>query len=199
MRAGPAVLDGCQFVKIADMQSSAVVEYLGALRREGKSTKTANDYLDAVRGFSRWLWRDKRIGLNPLAGLSKLAGGDADLRHARRDFSPEELGRLLDAARTSPKSVRKLSGPDRHALYLTACSTGFRASELASMTPESFNLDSETPTAKVQAGCTKNRNEAVQPLPIEVAKALREYLADKPGDQPVWSGKWNTSVSDDRV
>src|SRR5450631_2438728 len=35
-----AVLDGCRFVKIGDVQSSALVEYLGTLRKEGKSVKT---------------------------------------------------------------------------------------------------------------------------------------------------------------
>ena len=97
---------------------------------------------------------------------------------------------MLDAAWTSPQSFRGLSGLDRHFLYLTACATGFRASELASMTPESFQLDVDTPTAKVQAACTKNRKDAVQPLPLDLAEALRGYLRDKPPDQPVWPGKW---------
>jgi integrase/recombinase XerD len=181
-----AALDVCRFHKIADIQSSAVVEFLGALRREGKSVKTANDYLATVKGFTRWLWRDKRCVLDGLAGLSKLANGETDLRHARRDFSPEELARLLDGARQSPKTVRCLPGIDRHFLYLTACATGFRVSELASMTPGSFALDVDTPTAKVQATCTKNRKEAVQPLPLDVAQALRDYLRGKPVAAPVW-------------
>src|SRR5476651_709649 len=55
-----AILDGCRFTKIGDVQTSTVVEYLGRLRNEGKSVKTVNDYLAAVKGFTRWLWRDKR-------------------------------------------------------------------------------------------------------------------------------------------
>src|SRR5262249_37130417 len=183
-----AVLDGCRFVKIADIQSSAVVEFLGALRRQGKGVKTANDYLAAVKGFTRWLWKDKRCVLDPLAGLSKLANGETDVRHARRDFSPDELARLLDAAGHSPKTILRLSGIDRHFLYLTACATGFRVSELASMTPESFSLDGDTPTATGQAACTKNRREAVQPLRIAVAEALRGWLADKPAGVRLWPG-----------
>ena len=58
------------------------------------------------------------------------------------------------------------------------------------MTPESFNLDGETPTATVQASCTKNRKLAVQPLPLDVADALRGYLASKPAGIPIWPGKW---------
>jgi len=190
-------LDACRFVRIADIQPSAVVEFLAGLRQgtkdaAGKSTKTANDYLAAVKGFTRWLWRDKRTGVDALAGLSQLANGDADIRHARRDFQPEELQRFLDAARTSPRSIRNLPGIDRYYLYLTACATGFRASELASMMPESFDLDGETPAATVQGTCTKNKRQAVQPLPHDVAGTLREYLRDKPSGAPVWPGKWNT-------
>jgi site-specific recombinase XerD len=187
-----AVLDGCRFIKVGDVQSSAVVEYLGALRRQGKSTKTANDYLDAAKGFTRWLWRDKRCILDPLAGLSRLTGGEADVRHARREFSPEELALLLDTARTSARSLRNLTGTDRYFLYLTAAATGFRASELASMTPDSFDLDGNTPTATVEASCTKNKKLAVQPLPLDVAHALRDYLDGKPAGKPVWPGKWKS-------
>jgi site-specific recombinase XerD len=181
-----AVLDGCRFIKIADVQSSVVVEYLGTLRGQSKSVKTVNDYLAAVKGFMRWLWRDKRSALDPLAGLSKLANSETDVRHARRDFRPEELALLFQAARHSAETIRCLSGSDRHFLYLTACATGFRASELASLTPESFSLNGDTPTIKVQAACTKNRKEAVQPLPLDVAAVLRGYLASKLAAVPLW-------------
>lgn len=185
-----AILDGCRFVRIVDVQPSALVEFLGTLRRQGKSVKTANDYLAAAKGFTRWLWRDKRISADALAGLSKLANGETDVRHARRDFSHDELARLLDAASRSARVFLGLTGADRRHLYLAACATGFRVSELASMAPESFDLDGQTPTAKVQAACTKNRKEAVQPLPLDVAKALRNYLASKPAGAVVWPGNW---------
>ena len=43
------------------MQPSALVEFLDGLRRDGTSIKTANDYLAAVKGFTRWLWRDHGV------------------------------------------------------------------------------------------------------------------------------------------
>jgi site-specific recombinase XerC len=181
-----SILDACRFVRTADIQPSAVIEFLGTLRREGKSIKTANDYLAAAKGFTRWLWRDKRTVVDTLAGLSGLPASESDLRHARRDFATEELARLLDAARQSPRTIYLLSGIDRHFLYLVAMSTGFRVSELASMTPESFHLGSDAPTATVQAACTKNRKEAVQPLPLDVANALRDYVASKPAGVALW-------------
>ena len=185
-----AVLDGCRFVNLSEIQPSAVWSSSTDCAATGKSLKTANDYLAAAKGFTRWLWRDHRACVDPLAGLSKLANRETDVRHARRDLAPEELTRLLDAALKSRKAIRKLTGRDRHFLYLAGCATGFRASELASLTPESFALDGDTPTVTAEAACTKNRKLAVQPLPRDVATALAVYLADKPAGAPVWPGKW---------
>src|SRR5206468_333462 len=73
--------------------------------------------------------------------------------------------------------------------------TGFRTAELASMTPESFDLDGEQPTATVQAGCTKNRRLAVQPLPRNVAAVLRDYLRGKTAGGPGLPGTWANAAS----
>src|SRR5438094_10294375 len=80
-------------------------------------------------------------------------------------------------------------------LYLVAATTGFRASELVSLGPRSFDLAGAPPTAKVRAGYTENRREAVQPLPPDVALALRDYLTGKPGAQPLWPGGWQANAA----
>jgi hypothetical protein len=63
------------------------------------------------------------------------------------------------------------------------------------MTPENFDLDRDTPRATVQAACAKNRRLAVQPLPLEAAAVLRDYLRDKAPGQPVWPGTWGNDAS----
>lgn len=190
-----ACLDSCRFIKIGDVQPPAVVGFLAELRSKGKSVATANHHLVAVKGFTRWLWKDRRTGTDPLAGLSKLANGEADIRHARRDLSPEELGRLLDTTRKCGRAFRHLTGQDRFMLYWTAAGTGFRAAELASLTPASFDLDATPPTIRVEAAYSKNRTEAVQPIPADLAEALRDWLAGKPADSPVWPGTWSNAAS----
>jgi hypothetical protein len=140
---------------------------------------TVNHYVRAVKSFSRWLVRDRRTGADPLAGLSGVKAGD-DVRRGRRALPPEDLAAVLAAARASAVSFRGLAGTDRYYLYLTACSTGFRAGELASLTPESFDLDAEPPTATVRAAYDKRRRPAVQPLPPDVAEALRDWLPSRP-------------------
>ncbi len=126
---------------------------------------------------------------NPIAHLD--AGNvDVDRRHDRRELEADELRQLLGTTRASARSFLGLAGPDRCALYATACGTGFRAAALASLTPESFDLDADPPTVTLPARRNKSRKTRVQPLPADVAELLRDYLADKPAGRPVWGGTW---------
>jgi integrase len=191
-----ACLDGCRFVKIADVQPSGVLSFLDDLRQgKGNGIATANHYLTAAKGFTRWLWKDRRIGSDPLAGMSKLANVETDVRHARRELSAEECAFFLATVRASKRSFRYLTGSDRFALYLTAAGTGLRASELASLAPGSFDLGAMPPVVRAEAAYTKNRKEAELPLTAELAKVLRDYFVGRPADQPVWPGTWSNAAS----
>ena len=184
-----SLLDGCRFVRLADVQASVVLGFLADLRAKGKSLKTANDYLAGVKGFSRWLWRDKRTAVDQLAGMSKLANPETDVRHARRELSAEECSWLFSTVQKSDRPFRRLLGQDRFTLYLTAAGTGLRVSELASLTPDSFDLTAP-PVVIVEASRTKNRKRAELPLPAELVDVLADYLAGKPADVPIWPGAW---------
>jgi integrase len=167
----------------------ATVEALQQHFRRGRSMETSNRYLQAIKQFCRWMLRDGRMAENPLAYLE--AGNvKVDRRHDRRELDADELRRLLGAARSSPSTYLGLSGEDRFHLYATACGTGFRAAALASLTPESFDLDGNHPTATLAARRNKSRCLRVQPLPTDVAALLREYIASKPAGCPLWPGRW---------
>src|SRR5207247_8736538 len=88
-----------------------------------------------------------------------------DPRHFRRALSPDELTSILQSALASPTVFRGLTGEDRHFLYLTAMTSGFRAGELARLTPQSFDLNAATPVITVGASYTKNRKPVTQPVP----------------------------------
>src|SRR5262249_24587328 len=78
-----ACLAGCRFVRVADVQPSAVVGYVADLRAAGRGITTANLAQTYFKSFTRWLWKDRRIPTDPLAGLAWLANAAADVRHAR--------------------------------------------------------------------------------------------------------------------
>ena len=198
-------IDACRFVKIADVQPSAVITFLASLRKPSKAAKgrelpgrsitTINYYLTAIKGFTRWLWRDRRTAVDPLAGIAKLANAGSEIRHGRRDFSPEELDWLLRSARNSNRTFRGLSGLDRFYLYLTAAGTGLRVSELASLTPSCFKLLGGNPAIRLHAAYAKNRKDAEQPLAADLAEALRHYLAVRPPNSAVWPGTWTLKAA----
>jgi len=140
--------------------------------------QTCNHYLRAIKQFSRWLWRDGRLREDTLAHLSGY-NVKLDRRHDRRALTDDEVTRLIEAAERGPK-VGGMTGPERATLYRVALGTGFRANEIRSLMPESFDLNADPPTVTVEAGYSKRRRCDEQPIRTDLAELLRAYLTDKP-------------------
>jgi integrase len=184
------VVAGCRFRFFPDISASAVEAFVGKLRREENlSPQTCNFYLQAVKQFCKWLVEDGRMPTSPLAHL-KRSNVKVDQRRRRRELSADELSRLL-AATEAGGVCSKLSGPDRAMLYRVALSTGLRAAELGSLTPESFDLISERPTVTIEAENEKARRGAELPLPDSLVVLLATWLAGKASDKPLWPGLWS--------
>jgi len=106
-------------------------------------------------------------------------------QHQRRALTDEELAWLVTTTEKGPVRLC-MAGRDRAALYLTAVGTGFRAGELKSLTPQSFDLDGDPPTVTVEASYSKRRRRDVQPIRRDLAEYLRPILAAKPAGEPVF-------------
>src|SRR4051794_8716921 len=174
-----AILDGCRVRRIADLSAAAVVEHLAGLREgeAGIATETSNHYLRAIKAFSTWLQKDGRSSQDPLRFLSRL-NPEADRRRKRRSLSAPAFATLIQAARTNPRVVCGLTGTDRAVLYLVAAYTGWRAGELASLTPASIGSDGESVTT--EAGYSKHRRKDELPLHHDVSRQVRAWMGDKP-------------------
>ena len=68
-----------------------------------------------------------------------------------------------------------------------AAGTGFLASELASLMPESFALAVSPPLVTVEAAYSKHKKRDVQPLPRRLAEALVPWLKGKAAGRPVFT------------
>ena len=167
----------------------ASVETLAVGAARGVGPATTNHFVRAVRGFFAWLVQAKRIGSSPLESLT-LANTAMDVRRTRRELTADELRRLFAATRESGRTFRGLTGTDRFTLYLTAAGTGFRANALANLTPADFDLADAGAVVTLPARFNKSRKPKTQPLPADVAATLRDYLAGKPSNSPVWGGRW---------
>ena len=163
----------------ADLTGPAVMKAVGQLRDEGASPRTCNAYMVSAKALTRWLWRHKRAADDALCSLTRY-NEETDRRHVRRELTPEEIGRLLTTVQKRTEGSHSLPGPDRAMCYRLARSTGFRAKELRSLTPESFDLDGAMPVVIVAAAYSKHRREDRQPIRQDVADVLRPWLADKP-------------------
>ena len=190
-----AVIDGLGWGRAAEATAGALQTWLGERRRPkpagvGMSIQTANHYVRALKGFYRWLQDQGRIGHNPLAVL-KCSNAEPDRRRERRALAADQFAALLATTRASLRPLYGLTGPQRAALYATAAYTGLRSSELASLTPESLQLDDDPPGLTVQARYSKRRRLDRLPLHPDLAALLREHVkAVEPG-VPLFPGYWS--------
>jgi integrase len=144
-------------------------------------------------------------GLDAALSEEYLAAVSGNVRLERRTLSEEEFALFVAAAhksegsltwqtkrgaKTSSKTIRVPSGPDRVMLYTLAAFVGFCASEMASLTPESFDLDSEPPSVTVEAAYSKRRRKDTQPLRPDLADRVRAWLRNKPASERLWPGNW---------
>ncbi len=186
---------------IGDVDAATLAEHVQTLRDGGMSVATINRRLAGIKAFSRWLAMHGRLAADPLASV-RLLNERTDRRRVRRALTDDEIRALLDATRLAgavvsiPKRYRRegvvRTGerrhtiPDRATLYALALGTGFRLSELRSLTPRSFNLDADTPTVTVEASYSKRRRRDEQPIRHDLADELRAFLAGRDPSRRLW-------------
>jgi len=173
---------GCDFRFIKDINADKVCRWLAIQRATKKNfgMATSNHYMKALAMLCNWLAdpkRGNRCAVNPY-GKPPLLNEETDVRRQRRALTEEEIAWLVDSAEVGPV-IGEISGEDRAMLYRVAMTTGLRASELKSLTPESFDFASEPPTLTVEACYSKHRRKDVLPLHSDLVPRLRTWLAKR--------------------
>ena len=169
--------------RAADLTPAAVTRAVDRIKKaEDFNGQTAAHHIKAIKGFSRWLWLGENVEpTDYLAGLRRRSD-ETDPRHQRRALSAADFARLVTVTRASETVVYGLTGPERAALYDAAASTGFRASELASLTV----ADVTDGGATVAAGFAKNRRRDTIPLSDDAAAELAALVAGRKPGERVW-------------
>jgi integrase len=197
-----AVLAGCGFATLADLERSAVEHWLNRRRQGGTSARTRNIDLTRLNSLVNWCVANGRLTTNPLRGIPK-ANEAADPRRRRRSMTEAELVRLLEVARMRPlldastvrrgkrkgEVVAKLRpdvrqrlealGRERALIYKTLVLTGLRRGELASLTVGQLRLDGPLPYVELDAADEKNREGNGVPLRPDLAHDLKQWLDHK--------------------
>jgi len=189
-----ALFKVARITRLSGMSAEAVSNALAKLReikangKRGVSAQTSNHYLRAMKQFTRWLRLEKRNIDDPLVRLEML-NVQVDRRHDRRALTDVEVSQLL-AATLNGKTAYRMEPADRLMLYVMALSTGLRASELASLTTDQLDLESNPPTVTVKAGYSKRRRLDVLPLPSDILEQARSWVKEKPKGTKLWPGDW---------
>ncbi len=170
---------------ISGIKAAAVTEAVKALRDEGFSESSCGHYLRAAKLFSRWLVREGRAREDALTVLRVKVIQKSDRKRQRRALSGDEFARLVNTAQGGG-IIEGMTGVDRAMLYRLAGGTGFRASELASLTPACFDLAADEPAIVVRAACSKRRRDDRQPIGADLATALVPWLKGKADSTPVF-------------
>jgi len=158
------LLSECGWKASADITADSFVAWRA---RNDLAPKTANHYLQAVRGWLNWMVEVGRIKANPLRNVRKAEERGGKVR-VRRAFSDDELRRLVAG-----------SGP-RGIIYFTAARTGLRSDELRQLTWGDVTLDGGAPRFLVREHVAKSRREESVPLVSEVVEELRAYRPPHP-------------------
>jgi integrase len=154
--------------KVSQVTMQNVVAYREDRLKAGKSPRTVNIDVGALRTMLRWAMRHKLIGSNPLAEMKPL-------RHDRpkegRALSDDEVTRLLDK---SPRPWR-----DIWYAYLV---TGIRKMELASLT--FADIDRDNRELVIRGAVAKNHRERRIPIDGGLWEIIGRQEAGRQGRQP---------------
>lgn len=192
------IFDACQFTTLADLRAPAALDqykaFLAAFKyKKGKkgaergcSQQTINHYTTTLKTFCHWAVTSRKMPDCPLLTLKKTK---ITVKKGRRAATVAECDKLLKAAGKGDE-LYGLTGEERAILYRLALNTGFRVSELASLTPSSFHIDAKSAYVELRASDAKNRQTAEQPIPAEFAVSLGKFLNGLPSDQLIWPGDW---------
>ena len=203
------IVRGCKFVYFTDISASKVQRFLARCRAKGMpkqlihptkrthrvspmSVQTSNFYLSKFKQFCTWMVDDGRATQSPVDHLDQLNVA-VDRRHDRRNLSAEELSRLLLAAMSGAIN-HKMDGQSRALLYRVAMETGFRRNELRSLTPTCIDFGHFVIT--VEAGYTKNREQASLPIRRGLAAELKGFIESRgiARDEKLWSQMTNQTA-----
>lgn len=125
-----SLVQGHGIQNAVDVTPDEIISYLEQVKKNGLNVSSVNRGLAAVRGFFKYLLREKKIGANPVAniGLAKVWTRLPDT------LSKEEMNLLLaQPGAKNPTAIRDT------AMMELMYATGIRVSEIITLTMNSIN------------------------------------------------------------
>jgi integrase len=197
----------CRWTCLADMTRDSLERWIAGEADKGRSARSINCHRAAAIAFANWAAAPDvgRLTSNPFGSgraAVKKVDEDADPRRRRRALSPDELARLVAAARDATRRPRtrrgegdvqtirrapgRLSGRDRAELWTFLAGTGLRVGELKQLTVADVRLEAVPPHIRVPAAVAKSREEQTIPLRSDLVALMRRRLAGCAPNDPIF-------------
>ena len=174
------LIDATKAERLPELSAEAVHRQITDRLESGASSpRTCQAMRTAIKGFSRWAHRTRRTREDLMLGLPAIA--QTERRYERRALSTEEAALLIETTEGAP-AWRQITGPERAMLYRTAAGTGFRRAELRALRVRDFHLDGDRPFIRLEAGKAKNRKTTAQPIRLDLAAMLADFLDGRKRD-----------------
>lgn len=173
-----------QFIGVPpqQVQSHHVRMFLTQLKTDrGYSNASLRRKLACLRSFFRFLLQEEMVLTDPTVGISTPKLGQS----LPRVISPEDVNRLLWAARNSEKSASRT-----HAILQVLYSTGARVSELCGIDIE--DIDFAESTIRVRG---KGNKERIVLLTVPAMNAIIEYIQFRPATGPLFLNRRGLRLS----
>lgn len=172
------VCKAAAFETPADISADGMNTVIAEVRAKGKSVRTAQARIVAMKSFTRWLVDHDKMSLDPLRIIKRGKVKKADRVNHRRMLLPDEWPYLKSG--TFAAGVHHGMNPfERVTLYAVAIQTGLRQDELRSLTKSDVFVAAGNPFIKCRALNTKNADEARQSIDADLAESLRQIVAPK--------------------
>lgn len=126
------IAESANFTVVADITADGVNHYANYLQGKGRSLRTVQAYLVAMKAFTKWLTEEHKLPRDPLASVKKPDPRD-DRRRERRMLLHQEWHWLRTATAQSSEDRYGMEPNERVLLYATAIQTGLRSNELRSL------------------------------------------------------------------
>ena len=200
------IINGLGVKHLHCLDPVAVDQFVNNLARERRLAGiTRNEYVMAIKSFSRWAVSFRRLRDDPLAGLRVQERSAIEPVHPRRALMMAEIGQLLVAAeqralleirtiragKNAGKPLAKVGkkakawarwkGRERRLVYMLAAWTGLRRNEIRQLTWADVHVDSEPGRITLRAQTTKSKRADSIPVHPQLAKELRAWRPSTAG------------------
>lgn len=179
---------------LQDVDADGLAKYVTHLQSEGRGARTRHSVITAVRTFCNWCITKGKLAANPVAAKKIDKPSLQSREYKRRMLTHEEWKELSKYLQNSSKVHRGQSPAERRLEYWLAIETGYRASEIRSLTKNKLKSVADAPCVLCDGEHTKNGKDARQFISDALAKALKKHLRGHKATDPIFNVPEKTAL-----